>query len=594
MNTALSNPRVLLLAMPWNRWDYPSIQVGLLKAYLCAEGIAAQAGYPYVDLARRLGSEGYNKIADKLPPLLAESFFTMGILDGDAHLDAWLAEVVETEELDHEQVLSVVHSVRDFLSELFDSVSWDDVDVVGFTCTFNQVYASIALAQRIKLHHPKVRIVFGGSNFHGKLGRAFLENYQCIDCVISGPGEQALLNYVCNDTSERVYIDGSMYSSITPVIPDYEEYFNCLPADWRSMASLVAIASRGCHYGRCVFCAQNLEPGCYKYPPEWVHTCLNELVRRHGALRVEFADTAFPVSLLDCGDKDMLGKGSLGLFSEFTAGLSEYQYDQISSAGFDIIQVGIESFHSGILRRMRKPADLLTNVQCLKLAAERGINVVYNLILDFPSTTAVDIEEMLRLLELIFHLPPPTSLISFQLQYNAPILKLGDAYGITDIRPHHHYQWLDARFDAGKMVPFYFEFKNKSPIPTYLLEQVHSACERWHEHYNRATTQLNCRSEGDSLLVFDRRGDTDKIHEVKGVAASIINRTSRPILERKLRNEYSSDKSFDYTLNQLIHLGLVLRDSGKLLALPMRLLPTNRPKLNALESYFSPELFSVL
>ena len=79
MKSGRGEPRVLLLAMPWNRWDYPSIQVGLLKAYLRAHGVAAQARYPYLDLARRLGAETYNRLADKLPPLLAESFFTVGI-----------------------------------------------------------------------------------------------------------------------------------------------------------------------------------------------------------------------------------------------------------------------------------------------------------------------------------------------------------------------------------------------------------------------------------------------------------------------------------------------------------------------------------
>ena len=79
MKSGRGEPRVLLLAMPWNRWDYPSIQVGLLKAYLRARGVVAQARYPYLDLARRLGAETYNRLADKLPPLLAESFFTVGI-----------------------------------------------------------------------------------------------------------------------------------------------------------------------------------------------------------------------------------------------------------------------------------------------------------------------------------------------------------------------------------------------------------------------------------------------------------------------------------------------------------------------------------
>ncbi len=460
--------------------------------------------------------------------------------------------------------------------------------MVGLTCTFNQVFASLALAERIKRNHPKIRTVFGGSNLHGKLGQGFLESFSCIDCVISGPGEEALLRYVCAEApAERVFLNGSSGSAVTPVAPDYEEYFADLPEVWRPAASVVAVASRGCHYGRCVFCAQNLEPGCEVYPADWVGACLGQLLSRHGRRRVEFADTAFPVSLLGSDHGEGLGREAAGIFAEFTAGLSERQFDQIRRAGFDTIQVGIESFHSGVLRRMGKPADLLTNVRCLKLAYERGIEVGYNLILDFPSTTPADLEEMLGLLPLLFHLPPPTALVPFQLQYRAPILDQAGAYGLTDIRPHRHYRWLDAGFEAGGLAPFYLEFHNRAPLPTRLLEQAHSLCVRWHERYGAGALLLDQPGDHDRVVV-DRRGDTERRFELSGLAVSILDDTQRPKLERKLRLEWGRDPAFDSILDQLVKLGLVLRDAGKLLALPTRP-PSRRPMLDPLESYFAPE-----
>jgi len=53
-----------LLPMPWNRADYPSIQVGLLKGHLVRRGLAVRAAYPYLDLASRLGSDLYLRLAD--------------------------------------------------------------------------------------------------------------------------------------------------------------------------------------------------------------------------------------------------------------------------------------------------------------------------------------------------------------------------------------------------------------------------------------------------------------------------------------------------------------------------------------------------
>ena len=589
MKSGRGEPRVLLLAMPWNRWDYPSIQVGLLKAYLRAHGVAAQARYPYLDLARRLGAETYNRLADKLPPLLAESFFTVGIHGGDSLPEAWVAELVATGELDESQVRSIAHAVRAFLDALHDAIAWQEWDVVGLTCTFNQVFASLALAERIKRNHPGVRIVFGGSNLHGKLGQSFLEHFPCIDCVVSSPGEEALLRYVSREASaERVFLDGSRYPAAAPAVPDYAEYFAGLPEAWRPAASVVAVASRGCHYGRCVFCAQNLEPGCEVYPADWVRACLGQLLSRHGRRRVEFAGTAFPVNLLDPDQEEGLGREATGMFAEFTTGLSERQFDRLRRAGFDTIQVGIESFHSRALRRMGKPADLLTNVQCLKRAYERGIEVGYNLILDFPSTTPADLEAMLDLLPLLFHLPPPTALVPFQLQYRAPILAQAGAYGLTDIRPHRHYRWLDARFEAGELAPFYLEFHNRAPLPTRLLEQVHGLCVRWHERYGAGDALLHVQPSENGRLVVDRRGDTERRFELRGLAISVLDGTQHPKLERKLRLEWGQDPTFDGTLDQLVKLGLVLRDAGKLLALPTRQ-PPRHPVLDPLESYFAPE-----
>jgi len=574
--------------MPWNRWDYPSIQVGLLKAYLRSQGVAAQGCYPYIDLARRLGSETYNRLAEKLPPLLAESFFTVGICDANHLSEAWVAELVATEEFDDTQIHSIAQSVREFLNAVYDSISWGDWDVVGFTCTFNQVFASLALAERIKHHHPTVRVVFGGSNFHGELGKSFLENYPFIDCVISGPGEQALLRYVLeNASTDRVFLDGSTYQAVAPVVPDYEEYFACLPDEWQMAASVVAVASRGCHQ-HCVFCAQNMEQGRKVYPVDWVRDCLGQLLNRYGCRRVEFADTTFPVSLLDKSNENVLDQVTAGIFSEFTAGLNEQQFDRISRAGFDTIQVGIESFHSSILRRMCKPADMLTNVQCLKLAYERGIDLNYNLILDFPSTTPDEIKEMLSKFELLFHLPPPTALIPFQLQYSAPILGKAGAYGLTDIRPHRNYRWLDSRFETGGLLPFYLDFNNNATLPTCLLEKVHKICVRWHEIYCSNETLLRYQQNEDSLLVVDLRSGAERMYEFRGLAISILKSTQRPKLERNLRLEIGRNLEFDTVLSELVELGLVLRESGKLLALLTRDPPLNRPMMNPLESYFSP------
>lgn len=50
-----------------------------------------------------------------------------------------------------------------FLDHCLWTVPWDRYDVVGFTSTFEQNIASLALARRVKEAHPRGTVVFGGS-----------------------------------------------------------------------------------------------------------------------------------------------------------------------------------------------------------------------------------------------------------------------------------------------------------------------------------------------------------------------------------------------------------------------------------------------
>src|SRR5262249_39396721 len=56
--------------------------------------------------------------------------------------------------------------------------------VVGFTTTFCQTHASLALARRLKDADPTIRIVFGGSNCEGPMGAELQRSFPWIDVVV--------------------------------------------------------------------------------------------------------------------------------------------------------------------------------------------------------------------------------------------------------------------------------------------------------------------------------------------------------------------------------------------------------------------------
>ncbi|HEX3028563.1 MAG TPA: hypothetical protein VHT34_04510 [Clostridia bacterium] len=55
--------KVLLCNMPWGKIDFPSIQLGILKAYLTQHGISADVSYQNVRFAALIGTETYSKLS---------------------------------------------------------------------------------------------------------------------------------------------------------------------------------------------------------------------------------------------------------------------------------------------------------------------------------------------------------------------------------------------------------------------------------------------------------------------------------------------------------------------------------------------------
>src|SRR5207247_191818 len=66
-------------------------------------------------------------------------------------------------------------------------------DVVGFTTTFAQLFASLAVARELRRLDPSVKVVLGGAGVSFEAGPSVLAEYPFVDHVIQGDGEAQLL-----------------------------------------------------------------------------------------------------------------------------------------------------------------------------------------------------------------------------------------------------------------------------------------------------------------------------------------------------------------------------------------------------------------
>ena len=189
----------------------------------------------------------------------------------------------------HRQAPSIVR-------EWAERISCEDTSAYGFTSTFQQNIASLALAKELRgLVAPGVKILFGGGNCEGPMGQALADAFPFVSCVVSGEAEQVIGDLLASTTHER-FIPGTAVADMDSLAePEFTDYF----AQLEGLAStfrpnLVAESSRGCWWGaksHCTFCGLNGSTMAFrsKSPARLVEQ-LFSAQRRYGISEFTMAD----------------------------------------------------------------------------------------------------------------------------------------------------------------------------------------------------------------------------------------------------------------------------------------------------------------
>ena len=286
--------RTVLVSMPFMGLDRPSIQLGLLKAIGEEHGFAVRTLHANLDFAARIGADYYRTLAEKRGPLVGDWLFSVAAFgaeapDPDGRLLDEFAEDLSYLSGTRQEVRDRLLRTRDndvpaLLDSLVDSYPWDEVGVVGFSCTFQQNTASFALARRLKRRYPHLVTVFGGANFDGEMGLELVRSIESIDLAITGEADASFPRLLRTlaigadpatvpGVSCRV---GDRLVAAAPEppnsdlddlpIPDYSEYFeraerlNLLPPAAHREVWIPFESARGCWWGakhHCTFCGLN-------------------------------------------------------------------------------------------------------------------------------------------------------------------------------------------------------------------------------------------------------------------------------------------------------------------------------------------------
>ena len=472
--------RIVLVNMPWGALERPALGISLLKAGLAAQGLACEVRYLNMLFADLIGEERCRLITHDLPHIafVGEWLFTEALYGADAARDAAFVEQVLRRDwrLSDERIaelLGVRAHVEDFLSQALETGGWDDVNLVGFTSTFEQNIASLALARRLKARHPALRIAFGGANWEAAMGEELHRVFPFVDYAVSGEADisfprlvRALQAGPRTQPAQLAAIPGLVWRRRGhPVVngggapveamdtlptPDFSDYFSARersPAAAQASPVLLFETSRGCWWGaksHCTFCGLNGHTMGYR--SKSVARVLDELgslIDRWPCPTLEAVDNILDMKYFETV-LPALEKMTLPgpVFYEVKANMKRHHVASLQRANILRIQPGIESLSDHVLQLMGKGTTGLRNVQLLKWCREYDIAVDWNLLYGFPGETDADYADIAQILPRIRHLQLPGACGPIRLDRFSPYFERPAQYGITRVRPMPVYRLL--------------------------------------------------------------------------------------------------------------------------------------------------------
>lgn len=302
-------------------------------------------------------------------------------------------------------------------------------DIIGITCSFTTYTKAVfELTNLIKENFPKALLVLGGAHVTIDAENT-LSKYCKADIVVRGEGEITFEEIVQKMESGKNLFDtiGITYRYRGNIISNPKRELipniNGLPIPDRkfikqdvylkinkemyflSKSDNVAsiITSRGCPYN-CVFCSTKVVWE-RKFRPRSAELVVKEIersVKQYHANEILIGDDQFYLDkervLKIC---DLLIQKKMNITFNVTSGSSIWLLDKgllkkLKKAGLYRITFPIESGNTKTLKYVRKPIDLVTTKEMIRLANSLGIWTYGNFIIGFPYETYEDIQETIN------------------------------------------------------------------------------------------------------------------------------------------------------------------------------------------------------
>ena len=597
--------RIALVMMPFASVGFPAIGVSLLQAGLRRAGFACDVFYWNVKYAADLGIERYHLLSE-LPiiALVGDWVFAAEVFENTEERDTLYRTEVLINQLAGEYGIAPLLAAgvaRDraagFLDRCLGQVDWSRYLMVGFSTTFEQNVASLALARRMKNKFPEVHIAFGGANCEGDMGLEIHRKFPFVDFVCSGEGDVNLPELVRRLDAGKptegidgiiVRREGSSMLPPRPVLPvtdmdslptpSYNDYFEQIAAvglQGRFDRLVPFESARGCWWGakmHCTFCGLNGTTMAYRSKsPERVLEELDKLsvygkdfVVVDNILDLKYLETLFP--------EIARRQPGYTFHYETKVNLKKHQLKSLRDAGITDLQPGIESFSTSTLRLMRKGCTMLQNIEFLKWCREFDIRPTWNLLYGFPGEDLTDYPGMAALIPSLLHLHAPDYCVRMRADRFSPYFNRPKDFGFTSVRPHRSYSYVYP-FEESVLLNLAYFFETDHPQFASLHEDVCplvEAAKRWQDE--GGGRYLLFAEVENGFLLADNRSRDWQLTEISAKEGELYRFCDESRALHTIREHFSlaSPEEHEWlqsTLDRLLEQRLMVREGERYLAL---------------------------
>jgi len=560
---------IVLIAPPWPLFNRPSIQLGVLKAYL-VKNLPKETGvknlHPYLHVAAAIGFSNYHTISQS--GWASEAVFAKALfpdMKGPEELFYSSLEERKGEQvnLDFQKICK---EARAALEKDLESMDFSKTSVVGITVCLNQLTAGLFVAKVLKRQYPNLTVVMGGASVSGSLGQGILAAFPFVDFVIDGEGEIPLLKlcrYVLGLTSEldsvAIVRGGTASTASTEEvkgvstkeqikdlnslpIPDFSDYFKELSQlDGAGGINVVLPieASRGCWWGRCSFCNLNLQWRGYRAKgADRMAAEIDALCKWYSSIDFALMDNCLPKrGAAAIFERLFSHRRDYNIFAEIRAVHSKKELRIMKNGGLRSVQVGIEALTTSVLKRLQKGATAIENLAVMKNCAELGIELQSNLITCFPGTTLQEVDETINNLD--FAWPFPTlKPVKFWLGMGSPVFQNLEDYGIKYAKAHRKYSLLFPQEVLESFTPLVFEYVGDGQRQ----EEIWRPVEEKLEYFSTCRKELDIKGsaityrDGGHFLIIRQVQPDGKIltHRLSALSRQLYLMADEPVELNKL------------------------------------------------------------